>query len=183
MIPEDFYALVEQRQSDRKFDPDRTVPDDVLQRIIEAGRLSPSACNSQPWSFVVVTDPATRNKLAEASSSRVLMMNHFTRQAPVQIIVVEEKANFTATIGGKMKGIHYANIDLGIAAAHITLAAAAEGLGSCIIGWVNDAKIRDILGIPSGRRVVMNIVLGYSTDPHRPKKRKETSEILHREKW
>lgn len=183
MNPNDFYSLIEQRQSDRKFDPDRPVPEDVLQRIIEAGRLSPSACNSQPWSFVVVTDPDIRRQLAEASSSRLLGMNHFTRQAPVHIVLVEEKANFTATIGGKMKKIHYANIDLGIAAAHITLAATAEGLGSCIIGWVNEAKIREILGIPSGRRVVMNIMLGYSADPHRAKKRKETSEVLHREKW
>lgn len=183
MKAEDFYTLVEKRQSDRKFDPDRPIPQEVIDRIINAGRLSPSACNSQPWSFIVVTDPETRTRLAEASSSRLLGMNHFTRQAPVQIIIVEEKANFTATIGGKMKGIHYANIDLGIAAAHITLAATAEGLGSCIIGWVNDKKIREILDIPSNRRVVMNIMLGYSIDPHRPKKRKETSEILHKEKW
>ena len=73
--------------------------------------------------------------------------------------------------------------DRPVAAAHITLAATAEGLGSCIIGWVNEVKIREILGIPSGRRVVMNIMLGYSADPHRAKKRKETSEVLHREKW
>ena len=160
MNPNDFYSLIEQRQSDRKFDPDRPVPEDVLQRIIEAGRLSPSACNSQPWSFVVVTDPDTRRQLAEASSSRLLGMNHFTRQAPVHIVLVEEKANFTATIGGKMKKIHYANIDLGIAAAHI-------------IGWVNEAKIREILGIPSGRRVVMNIMLAIPpirTGPRSAKK-------------
>lgn len=183
MKADDFYQLVEERQSDRKFDPEKPVPQELLMRVLNAARLAPSACNSQPWSFMVVTDEKLRHAVAQACSSRVLAMNHFTRQAPVHVLILEDRANFAATGGGKIKGVHYAHFDIGIAAAHLTLAATAEGLGSCIVGWLNEKKIREILGIPSSKRVLLNVLMGYSIDPARSKKRKAMDEILHIDKW
>ena len=84
-----FLELAAGRQSDRRFDPDRRVEPEKLARIIEAARLAPSACNSQPWHFIVVDDADTKNRVADAVASKVLGMNHFTKQAPVHILVVE----------------------------------------------------------------------------------------------
>ncbi len=174
----DFYELVKHRQSTRAFDTSRTVDRDVINRVLEAGRLSPSACNAQPWHFIVVDEPELKDKVADAASARLLGMNHFTKQAPVHIIVVEEKVNLSSGIGGMVKDKHFAFLDIGIATAHICLAAEAEGLGSCILGWFAEAKMKKLLNIPENRRVVLDIVIGYPAQPLRDKKRKTTEEVI-----
>ncbi len=172
-----FLELAHQRQSDRAY-LDKPVEKEKLERILEAGRLAPSACNAQPWKFVVVTDAAKRLQIADACTSKTLSMNHFSNQAPVQLVLVEEKANFTSKFGGFVKQIHYPHLDLGIVASHICLAAADEGIGSCMLGWLNEQKIRSILDIPGNRKVVLVILLGYSDQPIREKKRKSLSEVV-----
>ena len=152
-------------------------------RIVEAARLAPSACNAQPWHFIVVDEPELRNQVADAVASRLLGMNHFTKQAPVHILVVEERPNFTAGIGGIIKDKQFPLLDIGIAAAHITLAATAEGLGSCILGWFDEKAVRRLLHIPDKKRVLLDIVLGYSTQPLREKKRKPASEVISYNKY
>jgi len=173
-----FYELVKHRQSTRAFDTSRTVDRDVINRVLEAGRLSPSACNAQPWHFIVVDEPELKDKVADAASARLLGMNHFTKQAPVHIIVVEEKVNLSSGIGGMVKDKHFAFLDIGIATAHICLAAEAEGLGSCILGWFAEAKMKKLLNIPENKRVVLDIVIGYPAQPLRDKKRKTTEEVI-----
>ena len=158
-----FFDLVARRQSDRAFDPDRPVEKEKIQRILETVRLAPSACNSQPWHFIVVDDPETKNKLADAVASKILGINHFSKQAPVH---------------AWLKDKNFAHIDVGIAAAHLVLAAEDEGLGSCIMGWFDEDKVRKLLGIPSGKRVLLDVVLGYSTQPDRKKVRKELDKIV-----
>lgn len=175
---EEFYELVKHRQSTRAFDTTQVVDRETILRILEAGRLSPSACNAQPWHFIVVDEPELKNKVADAASAKLLGMNHFTKQAPVHIIVVEEKVNITSGIGGLVKDKHFAFLDIGIAAAHICLAAEAEGLGSCILGWFAEKKIKDLLNIPESRRVVLDILIGYPAQPLRNKKRKSAEEII-----
>ena len=174
----DFIEFVRTRQSDHAFDPDRPVEKEKLERIIEAVRLAPSACNSQPWHLIVVDEPELKNQVADATSSRALGMNHFTKQAPVHILLVEEKVNLSSGVGGWIKQKDYAQMDLGIAAAHIALAAHAEGLGSCIVGWFDEKKMRKLLSIPDTKRVWLDIIIGYSTQPLREKKRKTTAEIV-----
>ncbi|GAD05567.1 nitroreductase [Porphyromonas crevioricanis] len=176
------YDLINRRQSDRAYDT-RPVDPEVITRIMRAVRLAPSACNSQPWSFVVVTDEAKRHEIASACSSKLLGLNHFSYQAPVHIIVVEDRANFTAAMGNLIKKMHFAHFDIGIALSHLTLAATAEGLGSCILGWIDEKKIRKTLGIPDSKRVLFDVLLGYSTDPSREKRRKGYDDIIHLEKW
>ena len=174
---DNFLELVKTRQSDRAY-TNKPVEQDKLNRILEAARLAPSACNAQPWKLVVVTDAEKRAKIADAATSKMLSMNHFTKQAPVQIVVIEENANFTSSVGGWAQGKHYPHIDLGIVASHICLAATDEGLGSCIIGWNNEKKVRDILEIPKNKRPLLVILLGYSAQSLREKKRKNTDQIV-----
>ena len=96
----DIYEIINHRQSDRQYDPERPVEPEKIRRILEAARIAPSACNAQPWHFIVVDEPELRNQVADAVASRILGMNHFTKQAPVHILVVEERPNFTSGICG-----------------------------------------------------------------------------------
>ncbi|MDR0421503.1 MAG: nitroreductase family protein [Proteiniphilum sp.] len=175
-----FLELVSTRQSDRAFDATRPVEKEKTDRIIEAARLAPSACNAQPWHLIVVDDPDLKDKVAAATTARSPGINRFTRQAPLHIILVEEKVNITSGLGGWMKRKDYAQMDLGILAAHIILAARAEGLGSCILGWFDEPRMRQILSIPPTKRVWLDIAIGYSTQPLRPKKRKPLAETVTR---
>ena len=144
---------------------------------MEAARLSPSACNGQPWKIIVVDEPELKSKVADATSSKILGFNHFTKQAPVHLVIVEENTNLSSKFGGLVKHKHFPHIDLGILASHITLAAADEGLGTCIIGWLDEKKIKRLLHIPSPKRVALLILLGYTTAIHREKIRKPLEEI------
>lgn len=175
--------LIRTRQSDRAFDSNRSIEKEKLARILEAGRLAPSACNAQPWKFIVVDDPELKNKVADCTSNKVLGMNHFTKQAAVHILIVEERANFTSTLGGLVKKKEFPQIDIGIAAAHLCLAAQAEGIGSCIIGWFNEKKLKPLLGIPSSKRILLDVILGYSNQPLREKKRKSAEEVISYNKY
>lgn len=177
-----FLELAKTRQSDRAY-LDKPVEPEKINRILEAARLAPSACNAQPWKFVIVTDSEKRMQIADATASKVLSMNHFTKQAPVQLVLVEENANFTSTVGGWATNKHYPHLDLGIVASHICLAATDEGLGSCMIGWCDEKKVRKALDIPKNKRVMLVILLGYSAQPLREKKRKSADEIIKWEKY
>ena len=117
----DFLQLVLSRQSDRAYDKERPVEAEKLERILEAGRLAPSACNAQPWKFVVITDRELAFKVGKAASG--LGMNKFAKDAPVHILIVEESANITSLLGGKVKDKHFPLIDIGIAVSytHLTL--------------------------------------------------------------
>jgi nitroreductase len=170
-------SLMSRRQSDRKY-LDRPVEKEKIERITEAGRLSPSACNGQPWHFIVVDDPQLRDSVAEATRAGLLRMNLFVSQAPVLIIVVREKSNLTSRAGDLIKQKDYSIIDIGIATASMVYQAAAEGLGTCIIGWVNDRLLRRRLGIPSSKKVELVITVGYSDSIHREKMRKPPGDVI-----
>ena len=176
----DIYQLISQRQSDRAFSPQR-IEREVLDRIAGAALLSPSACNSQPWHLIVVDDEEKCAHVSETLTS--IGMNTWASQAAAHIIIVEECPNFTARVGGWLKNKHFPHIDCGILAANITLAATHEGVGSCIVGWFNEKHLKKVLDIPSGKRVLLDIVLGYSTQPHRNKSRKPRSEVLSHNKY
>lgn len=177
----DFLSLVNSRQSDRAYDADRSVEPDKLERILEAGRLAPSACNAQPWKFVVITDKELAMKVGKAAAG--LGMNKFARQAPVHILIVEESANITSLLGGKVKNKHFPLIDVGIVAAHLTLAAESEGLGSCIIGWFDEKEIKRLTGIPDSKRLLLDIVIGYPVKEKRKKIRKDKDKVISYNKY
>jgi nitroreductase len=173
-----FLDMVKARQSTRAYS-NRAVETEKVDRCIEAARLAPSACNAQPWKFIVVNDPVLKNALAETTQDRILPINHFTRQAPVHVVVVREKANLTSAIGQAVKDKEYPVMDIGIAAVHFCLQAVEEGLGTCIVGWFNEKKVRKLLSVPRNKRIELIITLGYpATDEIRPKKRKPREEVV-----
>ncbi|MBQ8674238.1 MAG: nitroreductase family protein [Bacteroides sp.] len=173
---EDFLQLAASRQSDRAYDMKRSVEKEKLERILEAARLAPSACNAQPWKFVVVTDAELCVKVGKATAG--LGMNKFAKDAPVHILVVEESMNITSFLGAKIKDKYFPLIDIGIAAAHITLAAESEGLGSCILGWFDEKEIKKLVGIPSGKRLLLDITIGYPVKEKRKKSRKSLDKVV-----
>ena len=177
----DFLELVKARQSDRSFDNSQTIEAEKIEYILESAHLAPSACNAQPWRIIVVDQPELAQRIGEAAAG--MGMNKFAKDAPVHLLIVEESANFTSMIGSKIKGKYYPLMDLGILASHITLAAESCGLGSCILGWFDEKKIKQILGIPFRKRVLLDIVLGYSTKEKREKKRKPISDIISYNKY
>ena len=174
----DIYELIRKRQSDRKYDSTRIPEREVLDRILDAARLSPSACNAQPWHFVVVDEPELSKRVASTLTSLVTgNMNKFAVQAPVHILVVEEPVNFSSRIGGILKNRHFAHIDIGLAVQNICLAATQEGLGTCIMGWLDEKKLQKLLGIPSSKKILLDISVGYSLEEPKGKTRKELEEI------
>jgi nitroreductase len=169
-------SLFKSRQSDRKY-LDLPVEREKIERITEAGRLSPSACNGQPWRFIVVDEPGLRQAVASATESEILRMNTFVQQAPVLIVIVREKSNFTSRAGDLIKKRDYSLIDIGIATASIVIQAAAEGLGTCIIGWFDEKRIKKVLGIPASKKVELVISVGYTDTRQRDKSRKPPEEV------
>ncbi|NOY37139.1 MAG: nitroreductase [Chlorobi bacterium] len=176
MSDKGFLTLALKRQSDREYS-DRPVEKEKLLRCLEAARIAPSACNSQPWTFIVVDDPELKNKIADATSNRLLPLNHFTKQAPVHVVIVQEKAKLTSSLGGAIKDKEYPLMDIGIAAEHFCLQAASEGLGTCMLGWFNEKKVKKFLDIPASKRALLIITLGYSKQDTRKKQRKELKDI------
>jgi len=169
-----FTEIAETRQSCRGYDDSRVVEQEKLDAILESARLSPSACNGQPYHFTVCRGQAAKEVAAATAG---LGMNKFASQAPVLIVVSEEPYCKSAAMGAKLKGNDYRSIDIGITTAYLTAEATAQGLSTCILGWFDDAKIRSICGLTQPVRLV--ITLGYAKDDTiRPKKRKEITELV-----
>ncbi len=174
----DFLELVKTRQSTRSYDPDRSVEREKVERCIEALRLAPSACNAQPWKLVIVDDPELKAAVARAAASKLLGFNHFSKQAPVLVVVVREEPNLTSKLGSVLKDKPYTLMDIGIAVEHFCLQATAEGLGSCIMGWFDELAVKKLLGIPKNKRAELILSLGYPAKPDiRQKIRKPVQEI------
>lgn len=173
----DFLTLARQRQSVRKYNA-QTVEKEKLQHCIEAARLAPSACNAQPWSFVVVDDPALLKQIADETYNTIVAFNKFAREAPVIVALIIEKPNMTSQIGGRIKDKDYYLIDIGIAAEHFCLQAAEEGLGTCMLGWFNEKKIASLLHLPKSKRIGLLITIGYSDTSLREKIRKPIEKIF-----
>ena len=163
-----FAELAKKRQSDRKY-KDQVVEREKLIQCLETARISPSANNSQPWKFVVVDDFEKKEQIAECTIG--LGMNKFTRHCPVLVAVVLEKQNFMSMIGSIIKNKDYSLFDLGIAVNQFCLQATDLGLGTCIIGWFDERKIKKILGVRN-RRIPLLISVGYPDAPTREKVRK-----------
>lgn len=170
-----FSQIAENRQSCRAYDPSRDLAQDKLNAILESARLAPSACNGQPYHFTVCKNETAK---AVAKACMGMGMNRFASDAPVLIVVSEMPYNKTAAMGAKVKGNDYRSIDIGIAAAYLTAEATAQGLSTCILGWFDDKKIREICKLENPVRLV--VTLGYAKvdDKLRIKKRKEISELV-----
>ena len=174
----DFQKIIRIRQSVRKYQS-KPVEPGKIEKLIEAVHLSPSACNSQPWRLIIVDEPDLKNEVAKATFSKAVTFNKFAVEAPVIAVLVIEKAKLIAQIGGSLKNQDYPMYDIGIAAAHFCLQAAELGLGTCMIGWFDEKKIRQLLNIPEKRKIGLVITLGYSPEDYKLRKkiRKPLAEI------
>jgi nitroreductase len=173
-----FQELINLRQSVRKYS-ETPVEREKIEKIIEAVHIAPSACNSQPWKIIIVDNQELKNEVAKATFSKAINFNKFTVEAPVIAVLVIEKAKLIAQIGGSIKDMEYPKIDVGIAAVHFCLQAAELGLGTCMIGWFDEKKIRQLLNIPEKRKIGLVITLGYPPADYnvRKKIRKPLTEI------
>ena len=170
-----FTEIANNRQSCRNYDAERAVEQEKLDAILESARRSPSACNGQPYLMTVCRGESAK---AVAKAVQGVGMNKFADNAPVLIVISEKPYVASAALGAKVKGNDYRSIDIGILAAYITAEAAAQGLGTCILGWFDDAKLREICHLDAPARLV--ITLGYAKegDKLREKKRKDMAEIV-----
>ena len=170
-----FMEIALQRQSCRSYDPARAVEEEKLNAVLEAARLAPSACNGQPYHFTVCRGQSAQ---AVAAATMGAGMNKFASQAPIAIVVSEESYCKSAALGAKLKKNDYRSIDIGIAVSYLTAEAAAQGLSTCILGWLDDDKLRSLCGLSHPVRLV--ITLGYAAegDKLRSKKRKDLSELV-----
>lgn len=155
--------LVKQRKSCRKFDPDRTVPRELIALCLEAARHAPSACNSQPWHFIAATDTDIRRDICDnALCTGLYKMNAFCREAPVLIAIVSEKMRFWATVGSQTRNTRYYLIDIGIAGEHFALQAEELGLATCWLGWFDEKAVKKALKVPQSKRIDVMLALGYA---------------------
>ena len=170
-----FLEIANARQSCRAYDETRPVEDEKLNAILEAARLSPSACNGQPYHLTVCTGETAKEV---AMACRGLGMNKFATQAPICIVISEMPYVKSAAMGAKVKNNDYRSIDIGIATAYLTAEAAAQGLATCILGWFDNEKICKLCDLGHPARLV--ITLGYASEEEklRPKKRKDLTELV-----
>ena len=168
----DVFEAIKTRRSIREYQ-EREVEEEKLQKVLEAGRLAPSAKNIQEWRFVVVRDKETREKLARAARNQA-----FVAQAPVSIVGCAIITDYRMTCGQRAYPI-----DLAIAVDHMTLVAVEEGLGTCWIGSFFEDQVKEILGIPEEVRVVTLLTLGYSSFQPSPKPRLPKERIISYERW
>jgi len=173
-----FRELLQKRYSVRSFSSQPVEEEKIIQ-CLQAAHLAPSACNAQPWKFIVVNDEALKNQIAETTSKHIVPMNHFTRQAPVHIVVVMERPNLTSAIGSIVQNKPYTLIDIGIATIQLCLQATELGLGTCIVGWFNEKKVRKLLHIPPMSRPVLIITLGYPEKTDIPAKHRKPFENIY----
>ena len=170
-----FTEIAQNRYSCRSYDATKMVEEEKIKAILESAILSPSACNCQPYHFTVCKGEKAK-EVAKATQS--MGMNKFASDAPVMIVISEGNYNKTASIGAKMKGNDYRSIDIGIATAYLTAEASAQGIGTCILGWFDDKKIRKICGLDTAVRLVVS--LGYAKEGSvvPTKKRKAFDELV-----
>ncbi|MCK5730789.1 MAG: nitroreductase family protein [Draconibacterium sp.] len=173
-----FQELINSRQSVRRYQ-DKSVEREKLQLLIEAVQLSPSASNSQPWKLILVDEQELKNKVANATFSKLVAFNKFAPQAPVIAVLVIEKPKIITQIGGSLKKREFPLIDIGIAAEHFCLQATELGLSTCMLGWFNEKKIKQLLNIPKQKRIGLVITLGYESEDYkqREKIRKSVDEM------
>ena len=170
-----FTQIAENRQSCRSYDPTKPVEQEKLDRILASARLAPSACNGQPYHITVCKGKAAADV---AKAVQGMGMNKFAPDAPVMLVLSEKPYVATAGLGAKLKGIDYRSIDIGILSAYITAEATAQGLGTCILGWLDDDAIRKICHLDGAVRLVITLGYAKEDDKLRTKKRKDLDTLV-----
>jgi len=171
-VPMEFAQLIRQRYSVRSYKRD-PVPDAVLDRVLEAARLAPTAANRQPFRVLVIRTEGRKEELGR------LYRRPWFVEAPLVIGVCCLPAEAWVRRDGKS----YGDVDAAIVMDHLVLAATAEGLGTCWVANFDPAAAREILALPAGVEPIAFSPLGYAADQPPERKRKPLTELLLRERW
>lgn len=170
-----FENLVKNRQSCRDFNGN-PLGKDTVERIAKLAMLAPSACNSQPWKMYLVNERERVQAVAEATQDGG--HNKFTSGAQAFIVISEKDATLKDSVAANFSRNHFVKYDIGELLAYITLGAESLGVSTCIIGWLNQEKIKKAISLPDGEAVNVIVALGYSDIPLREKKRKPEEEVI-----
>ncbi|MCS7095946.1 MAG: nitroreductase family protein [Candidatus Bathyarchaeota archaeon] len=170
----DVFEAIKGRRSIRAY-KDKDVPAEVVEKLIEAARWAPSAGNIQPWEFIVVRNPETRRRLAEAALGQ-----YFIEEAPVVIVVCANEVRSAQGYGMRGKSL-YCLQDTAAATQNLMLAAYAMGLGTCWVGAFREEEAKRVLKVPDGVRPVAIIPIGYPAETPTPPIRRSTKQIIHYE--
>lgn len=170
-----FKEIAQNRQSCRSYDASRAVEQEKLEAVLASARLAPSACNAQPYRITVCRGEAAK---AAAKAVQGMGMNKFATDCPVMLVISEASYNATAALGAKVKDNDYRSIDIGIMTAYLTAEATAQGLSTCILGWLDDKELRRICGIDERVRLVVSLGYAKEDDKLRQKKRKDEKELF-----
>lgn len=180
-----FLELVKKRKSVRKY-TEQPIRKEDINRCLEAARLAPSACNSQPWHYIIITDKALLAEVSAETYGSIMKFNKFTEKATALVVIVQQKPNLSSQVGLSLKKREYPLIDIGITATHFCLQAAELNIGTCMLGWYNESKIKALLNIPKRRKISLMISMGYpqkESDESRDKPRLDLEDMSSYEKY
>ena len=173
--------IISRRRSVRRYKP-LPVEREKLLACLEAARLAPSACNAQPYKFVVVDDPSARDKLAAAAFSGLYSPTGFAAKAGALVVVMSQRGKLSAWLGNQVRDTNFRLMDIGIAAEHFALAAEELGLATCWIGWFDAKAAAKAVGAPAGCKAEVMLSVGYADEepPARPRKTPEQLSSFNR---
>jgi nitroreductase len=171
-----FLKLISRRRSIRRYKP-LPVEKEKLLACLEAARLAPSACNAQPFTFVVVDDPSLKEKLAEAAFSGIYSPCKFAAQAGALVVVLARKGKLSAWLGNQVRDTNFRLMDIGIAGEHFALAAEEQGLATCWLGWFNAKAAAKAVGAPAGCKAEVMFSVGYADEDPPARKKKSLEEM------
>lgn len=170
----ELFEAIKGRRSVRSFEK-RTLPEEQVYKLIDAARLAPSAGNIQPWEFVIVRDPLNKKRLAAAALDQ-----SFIEEAPVVIVVCADEARSARRYMARGANL-YCIQDTAAATTNLLLAAHAMKLGACWVGAFREEQVRIVLNTPTHVKPVAIIPVGYPTEKPLPRKKREITEIVHKE--
>lgn len=172
-----FLDLTKKRRSIRRFTGQK-IERRHLEMCAEAARYSPSACNVHPWKFIIIDDPQKIALIADLGFSGPYSRNAFAREAGAFIACISEKQKLFPRLAGIIRKTDFRLIDIGIACEHVVLQATELNLGTCILGWFNERKLKKLLSVPASKRIELVIALGYPVETDRAERQlKEISEV------
>ena len=169
--------VIQTRRSIRKF-LDKPVEREKINACLEAARLAPSACNSQPWHYIVLDDPSIKERFCQAAFSGVYHISKWAEKAPVLVAVVSDRGNVVSRLGNFFRDTEFFLVDQGISGEHFVLRAHDLGLGVCWIGWLNSAKAAEFFHLPKGKKIEHLFAVGYSAETPSARPRAKLEDIV-----
>jgi len=173
---------IQTRRSIRKF-LNKPVEREKINACLEAARLAPSACNAQPWHYIVLDDPAVKDAFCKEVFSGAYKISEWAAKAPVLVAVVSDRGNIISRLGGYLRRTEFYLVDQGISGEHFVLRAHDLGLGACWIGWINSKKAAQFFKLSAGRKVEHLFALGYPAENPAARPRAKLEEIVSYNKF